>query len=82
MMLGCKRDNVAVLQPIHDDTCICDIPTDMVDVMLSTAAKLGPLPRHPRRAQDWCAGPGVKAEKKETMTAERGGWEPPACRTP
>ena len=54
---------VDALPPISDGTCICDIATDMADVMLSTAAEMVPRSKDPRGAQNWCAGPGVEAEK-------------------
>ena len=53
---------VDALQPIPDGTCIGDIATDMADVRLSTAAEVVPRSKRPRRAQGWCAGPGVEAE--------------------
>ena len=53
---------VDALPPIPDGTCISDIATDMADVMLSTVAELVPRSKRPRRAQGWCAGPGVEAE--------------------
>ena len=53
---------VAVLPPIPDDTYISDIATDVAEVMLSTAAELAPRSKHPRRAQGWCAGPGIETE--------------------
>ena len=53
---------VDALPPIPDGTCISDIATDMVDVMLSTAAELVPRFKRPRGAQRWCAGPGGEAE--------------------
>ena len=52
---------VDALPPIPDGACISDIATDMADVILSTAAKLVPRSKHPRRAQGWCAGGGVEA---------------------
>ena len=58
--LRCQVANA--LPPIPDDTRISDITTDMVDVMLSTAAELVPRSKRPPVAQDWCAGPGVEAE--------------------
>ena len=48
--------------PSPDGTRISAIATDMADVMLSIAAKLVPRSKRPRRAQGWCAGPGVEAE--------------------
>ena len=62
--LRCQVANAMVdaLPPIPDGTCISDIATDMVDVMLSTAAELVPRSKRPRGAQGWCAGPGVEAE--------------------
>ena len=62
--LRCQVANaiVAALPPIPDGTCISDIATEMVDVMLSTAAELEPRFRHPRGTQGWCAGPGVEAK--------------------
>ena len=53
---------VDALPPIPNGTCMSDITTDMADVMLSTAAKLVPRSKRPRRAHGWCAGPGVKTE--------------------
>ena len=53
---------VDALPPVPDGTCICDIATDMADVMLSTAAKLVPRSKRPRGAHGWCVGPGVEAE--------------------
>ena len=53
---------VDALPPIPNGTCISDIATNMVDVMLSTAAELVPRSKRPRRAQGWCAGSGVEAE--------------------
>ena len=53
---------VDALPPIPDGTCISGIASDMADVMLSTAAKLVPRSKRPRRAQGWCTGPGVEAE--------------------
>ena len=53
---------IDALPPIPDGTCINDIATDMVDVMLSTAAELMPCSKRPRGAQGWCAGPCVEAE--------------------
>ena len=53
---------VAALLPIPDGTYISGIATDMVDVMLSTAAELVPRSKRPRGAQGRCAGPGVEAE--------------------
>ena len=53
---------IAVLPPIPDGICISDIATDMVDVILSTAAELAPQSKRPSGAQGWCAGPGVEAE--------------------
>ena len=53
---------VDALPPVPDDTCICDIATDMADVMLSTAAELVPRSKRPRGAHGWCVGPGVEAE--------------------
>ena len=65
--LRCQVANVMVdaLPPIPDGTCISDIVTDMVDVMLSNAAELVPRSTCPRKAQGWCAGPGVEAELNE-----------------
>ena len=62
--LRCQVANAMVdaLPLIPDGTCISGIATDMVDVMLSTAAELVPRAKHPRGAQGWCAGPGVEAE--------------------
>ena len=62
--LRCHVANAMVdaLPPIPNGTCIGDIATDMVDVMLSTAAELVPRSNRPRGAQSWCAGPGVEAE--------------------
>ena len=59
---------VAAPPPVLDDTCSSDIVTDMVDVMIFTAAKLVPRSKRPRGAQRWCAGPDVEAE----MSA---GWQ-------
>ena len=53
---------VAALPPIPDGTCISDIATDMLDVMLTTAAELAPRSKRPRGAQGWWAGPGVEVE--------------------
>ena len=53
---------VATLPPNPDGTCISDNTSDMADVKLSTVAELAPRSKHPRRAQDWCARPGVEAE--------------------
>ena len=53
---------VDALPPIPDGTCLNDIATDMADVMLSTAAELVSHSKRPRRAQGWCAGPGVEAD--------------------
>ena len=53
---------VDALPPVPDGTCISDIPTDMADIMLSTAAELVPRSKRPRGAQGWCAGPEVEAE--------------------
>ena len=66
---------VDALPPIPDGTCISDIATDMVDVMLSTAAELVPRSKRPRGAQGWCAGPGVEAEMNAVwqQREERGG---------
>ena len=65
--LRCQVANAMVdaLPPIPDGTCIGDIATDMVDVMLSTAAELVPRSKRPRGVQGWCAGPGVEAEINE-----------------
>ena len=62
--LRCQVANamVAALPPIPDSTCISDITTDMVDAMLSTAAKLTPCSKRPCGAQGWCAGPSMEAE--------------------
>ena len=62
--LQCQVANaiLAGLPLIPDGTCISDITTDMADVMHSTAAKLAPRSKCPRRAQDWCAWPGMEAE--------------------
>ena len=59
--LGCQVANANALPPIPDGTCIDDIATDMVDVVLSTAAELVSRSMRPRGAQGWCAGPGVEA---------------------
>ena len=66
--LRCQVANAMVdaQPPIPDGTCIGDIATDMAEVMLSTADELVPRSKHPRRAQDWCAGPGVEAEMNAT----------------
>ena len=50
--LRCQVANarVAALPPIPEGTCISDIPTDMADVMLSTAAELAPRFKRPRGA--------------------------------
>ena len=53
---------VAALPPLLDSTCISDIATDMAGVMISTAAELVLLSKHPREAQGYCAGPDVEAE--------------------
>ena len=53
---------IAALPSTPDGICVCDNTTDMVEVMLSTAAELAPLPNHSREAQGWCTGPGVEAE--------------------
>ena len=47
--LRCQVTNAMVdaLPPIPDGTCICDIATDMADVMLSTAAELVPHSKRP-----------------------------------
>ena len=65
--LRCQVVNAMVdaLPPIPDGTCISDITTDMADVMLSTAAELGPRSKRPRGAQGWCVGPGVEAGMNE-----------------
>ena len=62
--LRCQVANVmvAALPPIPDGTCISDIATDMVDVMLFTPVELVPRSKRPRGAQGWCAGSGVEAE--------------------
>ena len=62
--LRCQVANamVVALPPIPDGTYISDIATDRADVMLSTAAELGPRSKRPRGAQGWCAEPGVEAE--------------------
>ena len=62
--LRCQVANAIVetLPPIPDGTCIGDIPTDMADVMLPSAAELVPRSKRPSGAQGWCAGPGVEAE--------------------
>ena len=62
--LRCQVANAMVdaLPPIPDGTCIGDITTDIANVMLSIAAKLGPRYKGPRGVQGWCAGPGVEAE--------------------
>ena len=51
--LRCQVTNAMVdaLPPIPDGTCISDIATDMVGVMLYTAAKLIPRSKRPRGAQ-------------------------------
>ena len=66
--LRCQVANamVASLPPIYDGTCFRDIATDMVDVILSTAAELAPRFKPPRGAQGWCAGPGMKAAMNTT----------------
>ena len=51
--------------PIPDSTCISDIATDMVDVMLSTAAEILSRSKRPRVARSWCVGPSVEAEMNE-----------------
>ena len=62
--LRCQDANAMVdaLPPIPDGTCINNTATGMVDVMLSTAAEPVPPSKRPNGAQDWCAGPSVKAE--------------------
>ena len=62
--LLCQVANAMVdaLPPIPDGTCISDIATDMVDVMLSTADELVPRSKRPRGAQICCAGPSVETE--------------------
>ena len=57
-MSDCERDD----RRTTTNPRIGDIATDMVDVMLSTAAELVPRSKRPRGAQGWCAGPGVEAE--------------------
>ena len=57
---------VDALPPIPGVICVCDIATDMADVMLSTSAELVPRSKRPRGAQGWCAGPGVEAEMNAT----------------
>ena len=53
--LQCQVANATVdaLPPISDGTCISDIATDMIDVMLSTAAELVPRSKRPRGVQGW-----------------------------
>ena len=63
---------VDALPPIPDGTCIGDIATDMVDVMLSTAVELVPRFKRPRGAQGWCAGPGVEAEMNAAWLQREG----------
>ena len=48
--LRCQVANamVAARPPIPDGTCISDIATEMVDVMISIAAELIPRSKHPR----------------------------------
>ena len=48
--LRCLVTNVMIttLPPIPDGTCTSGVATDMADVMLSTAAELAPLSKHPR----------------------------------
>ena len=57
---------ITALTPIYDDTWTSDIANDIADVMLPTAAELAPRPKHPRVAQDWCAGSGVETEMSAT----------------
>ena len=52
----------AVLPPSPNGTCIGDIASDMVDVMLSIVAELAPRSKLPRGTQGWCADPGVQAK--------------------
>ena len=56
---------VAALPPIPYGTCISGIATDMVDLMLSTAAELVPCSKRPRGVQGRCAGPGVEDDVNE-----------------
>ena len=58
---------VDALPPIPDGTCTSDITTDMADVMLSPAAEMVSRSKRPRRAQGWCAGPGVEAEMNAAL---------------
>ena len=62
--LRCQVANAMVdaLPPIPDGPCIGDIAADVADGMLSTATELVPRSTRPRRAQGWCAGPGVEAQ--------------------
>ena len=62
--LRCQVANAMVnaLPPIPDDTCISDIATDMVNVVLSSAAESVPRFKRQRRAQGWRAGPGMEDE--------------------
>ena len=53
---------VDALPYIPDDICISDIATDMVDVMLSTAAKLVSRSQRPRGAQGWCVRLSAEGE--------------------
>ena len=72
--LRCRVENAMVdaIPPIPDGTCISDIATDMVNVMLSTAAELVPRSKRPSGAQGWCAGPCVEAEKNDMATEREG----------
>ena len=67
--LRCQIANamIAVLPPIPDGTCINDIATDLIDVILSNVAELAPRSKRPRGAQGWCAGPGVEAEMNAAL---------------
>ena len=51
---------VAALPPTPNGTCVRDIPTDMADIMLYTAAHLALRSKRPHRAYGWCKGPGVE----------------------
>ena len=50
------------IPPIPDGTCISNIATNMVNVILSTATRLVPRSERPCGAQGWCAGSGAEAE--------------------
>ena len=66
--LRCQVANAMVdaLPPIPDGTCISDIVTDMVNVMLSPAAELVPRSKRLRGVQGWCAGLGVETGMSAT----------------